>query len=203
VFFHAALWVAAVVYSLLRGNFVGDFVGDALIVELPAVLTVYLVVCSGPKVAGTFAFCQGLFVDLLSGGIRGLFTGFLLVAFCVVVLGRSLFDINHPKGQLIITALAVASGKLLFFITVNIVSPNALFSLPWALHAASAIMVSSIFSPLLISVLQHIRRRYIPEWTEGFETQLDEVGLLPRLWRDNRDVDNKSKTADLKKSEKF
>lgn len=191
VFFHAALWVTATVYNLIRGNFTGDIFGDALIPELSLIFMVYLVVCSGPRAAGIFALCQGFLMDLLSGGGRGLFLGFHLIAFCVTVSGRNLFDIHHPKGQLIITVLSVASGKLLFLATVIFMSPNAFFTWPWVFRAASAAIVSGIVAPLIIVLLQSIRRQYAPDWTEGFEAQLDEVGVLPRLWG-HRNKENQS-----------
>lgn len=201
-FFHAVLWLTATVYSLIRGSFVGDILGDALIPELSVILTVYLVVCSGPRTAGIFALFQGFLMDLLSGGIRGLFLGFHLIAFSVAVLGRNLFDIHHPKGQLIITMLSVASAKLLFLVVVILMSPNAFFAWPWAFRAASAAVVSGIVSPVIIALLQSIRRLYTPDWTEGFEAQLDEVGVLPRLWR-HRKQENGLKFEEAIKSEKF
>lgn len=186
----------------MRGNFVGDVFGDALIPDLTAVFTVYLIVCSGPKAAGSFALFQGLLMDLLSGGIRGLFIGFHLMVFCVAILGRGLFDIHRPKGQFIITTLAVASGKLLFFVTVGIMSPSALFTWLWAGRAASAALFSGILSPPLISALQGVRRRYVPDWTEGFDVELDEVGVLPRLWR-RRKKEHESEVEAAIRSEKL
>jgi hypothetical protein len=132
-----------------------------------------------------------------------LFTSFYLVIFCVAVLSRSLFDIHHAKGQLIITSLAVALGKLLFFITVNFVSPNAVFHWSWAFQAVSGALLTGIISPLVIFVLQVIRRRHIPEWVDGFEAELSEVGVLPRLWRPDKKAGDGSAPEDLIKSEKL
>ena len=186
----------------MRGNFTVYFLGDALAPDLTAVLTVYLVVCSGPRSAVAFALFQGFLVDLFSGGIRGLFTGFYLMVFCVAFLGRRLFDIHQPRGQFIITALAVVSGKLLFFLTISIMIPHYGFSAFWPLPAASAAIVSGALAPLVISALQRIRHIYIPEWTERFEAQLDEVGLLPRLWGQNIRK-NQSEDREVTESEKL
>ncbi|HDR14444.1 MAG TPA: hypothetical protein ENN79_02940 [Desulfobacteraceae bacterium] len=201
--FYVALWTVGVVYSLVRGNFVGDIAGDAFIPELPAVLTVYLVICSGPKAAAVFAFSQGLLVDLHSAGLRGLFTGFYFVVFCVAVLSRSFFDIHHAKGQFIITSLAVALGKLLFFITVNFVSPNAVFHWSWACQAASMALLTGMISPLVIFVLQVIKRRHVPEGMDGFEAELNEVGVLSGLWRPVKNAGDVSAPEDSIKSEKL
>jgi rod shape-determining protein MreD len=201
--FYAALWITAAFYSLVRGHLVGDLVGDAFVPELPAVLTVYLVICSKPSTAAVFAVSQGLLVDLYSGGLRGLFSGFYLAIFCFALLSRSLFDIHHAKGQLIITSLAVALGKVLVLITVNFVSPDASFLWPRFCQAVSAAFLTGILSPLLISVLQMARRHYISGWTDGFEAELDEVGVLPRLWRPREPAGGGPEPEDSTKSEKL
>ncbi len=187
----------------MRGNFVGDLTGDAFIPDLPALLTVFLVICSGPKTAALFAFSQGLLVDFYSAGLRGLFTGFYLVIFCVALLSYNFFDINHAKGQFFIAALALAIGKVLFFVIINLVSPNFIFHWSWIWQAASATVVTGMFSPLIISVLQVIRRHYIPEWMNGFEAEFDEVGVLPQLWRPWKKAGDGSEPEDSIKSEKL
>ncbi|MFO8088857.1 MAG: hypothetical protein R6U13_03405 [Desulfatiglandaceae bacterium] len=201
--FYFALWTAGAIFSLVRGNFVGDLTGDAFIPDLPALLTVFLVICSSPKTAALFAFSQGLLVDFYAAGLRGLFTGFYLVIFCVALLSCNFFDIHHAKGQFIITSLALAIGKAFFFVIVNLVSPNFIFHWSWIWQAASATVVTGMFSPLIISVLQVIRRHYIPDWMNGFEAEFDEVGVLPRLWRPWKKAGDGSEPEDSIKSEKL
>jgi hypothetical protein len=58
-----------------------------------------------------------------------------------------------------------------------------IFHWSWIWQAASAAVITGMFSPLIIPVLQMIRRHYIPEWMNGLESEFDEVGVLPRLWR--------------------
>lgn len=201
--FYAVLWTAGVFYTLVRGNFVGDMTGDAFIPDLPALFTVFLVICSGPKTAAVFAFSQGLLVDLHAAGLRGLFTGFYLVIFCVALLSCSFFDIHHAKGQFIITSLAIAFGKTLLFFTVNLLSPNSIVHWSWIWQAASTAVITGMLSPLIISILQMIRRCYIPEWLDGFEAELDEVGVLPRLWRPWKKAGGVSEPEDLIEREKL
>jgi rod shape-determining protein MreD len=197
------LWIAGVIFSLVRGNFVGDPAGNAFIPDFPALLTVFLVISSGPRTAAVFAFSQGLVVDLYSAGLMGLFTGFYLVIFCVALLSCGFFDIHHAKGQFIITSLAVAIGKAFFFIIVNLVMPDSIFHWPWTWQAASTAVVTGLLSPVIISVLQVMRRHYIPEWTNGFETEFDEVGALPRLWRPWKKAGEVSASEDSIKREKL
>jgi rod shape-determining protein MreD len=178
-------------------------VGDAFIPELSAVLIVYLVICAKPSTAAVFALSQGLLLDIYSAGLRGLFVGFYLVVFWVAMSARSLFDINHAKGQFLITSLSVALGKVLFFIAVNFVSPNAFFHWSWVWRATSAALLTGMIAPLVIFFLQVVRGSYMPEWTEGFETELDEVGVLPKLWRPAEEPGDGSEPEDSIKSEKL
>jgi len=96
----------------------------------PDLLTIgvaYIFMIYGHTGACIFALGQGLFIDLFSGGMHGLFTFLYLVVFGGIWLVSRFFNLQSPKGQLVIVSLTMVSKKIFLFLMVAAFSQESFF----------------------------------------------------------------------------
>ena len=121
----------------------------------------YVLISYGSGWAGLFALGQGILVDLFSVGPMGLFSLLYLTAFLSMLGGCRIFDLNSPKGQVILISIAVYLKALLLLLLLLIFSfdtPNP--SLLLVPLGASA-LVTGILSPFFFRFLYLLKRLMI------------------------------------------
>ena len=132
--------------------------GSALFdLDFIAIFTAYLLLLYGHNASSVFAFGQGLFVDILSGGLHGLFTAIYLGVFGAIFLGCRFFNIQDPKGQLIIVSLAVALKKIAFFLGVTLFSEGVVFSKSYLWMSGVSAIGTGLISPILFYLFNALR----------------------------------------------
>ncbi len=145
------------IFTLVKGNWT-NFVGSDLFdLDLLAILTAYLFLFYGLVATGAFAFGQGLLIDILSGGLDGLFAFLYICVFGGIYLGSRLFDLNHPKGQVLLVSSAELLKRVVFFVVIALFSKEAVFSKHYILISVSSAICTGLCAPVLFYLFNRLR----------------------------------------------
>jgi len=125
---------------------------DVFDLDLFAIIIAYLFLSYGQAPAASFAFGQGLLIDLLSGGIHGLFTFIYLSVFGCIYLGSQLFNLEYPKGQILLISSVVLLKKILLLLVLSTFSREIFF--PRSFLSVS--VASAICTGLLAAILFYL-----------------------------------------------
>ncbi len=125
--------------------------------DLLTIIIAYLFLFYGQTATVMFAFGQGILIDLFSGGLHGLFTFLYLCVFGGVYLGSQFFNLQHPRGQMIIVALAVLLKKVMFFIMLTVFYHRLAFSKDFLWVSGVLVMGTGLISPILFYLFDCLR----------------------------------------------
>ncbi|UCF83261.1 MAG: hypothetical protein JSV50_19120 [Desulfobacteraceae bacterium] len=125
--------------------------------DLLTILIAYLFLFYGKSATATFAFGQGILMDLFSGGLHGLFTLLYLGVYGGILLGYRFFDLQGPKGQMIIISLAVLLRELLFFIMLTVFYQDIVFSKDFLIVSGVLAIGTGLIAPILFYVFDCLR----------------------------------------------
>ncbi len=125
--------------------------------DLLTIIIAYLFLFYGQTATVIFAFGQGILIDLLSGGLQGLFTFLYLCVFGGVYLGSQFFNLQHPRGQMIIVALAVLLKKVMFFMMLTVFYHRLAFSTDFLWVSGFLVMGTGLISPILFYLFDCLR----------------------------------------------
>ena len=125
--------------------------------DLLTIVTAYLFLLYGYTATCIFAAGQGFFIDLLSGGMHGLFTFLYLIVFAGIWLGSRFFNLQSPKGQIVIVSLAMLSKKAFLFIMLTAFSQGTFFSKDFWLTCLGSLVCTALISPVLFCLLDQLR----------------------------------------------
>lgn len=125
--------------------------------DLLTIIIAYLFLFYGQTATVIFAFGQGILIDLLSGGLHGLFTFLYLCVFGGVYLGSQFFNLQHPRGQMIIVALAVLLKKVMFFMMLTVFYHRLAFSKDFLWVSGFLVMGTGLISPILFYLFDCLR----------------------------------------------
>jgi len=125
--------------------------------DLLTIIITYLFLFYGQTATVIFAFGQGILIDLLSGGLHGLFTFLYLCVFGGVYLGSQFFNLQHPRGQMIIVALAVLLKKVMFFMMLTVFYHRLAFSTDFLWVSGFLVMGTGLISPILFYLFDCLR----------------------------------------------
>jgi rod shape-determining protein MreD len=121
------------------------------------IIIAYLFLFYGQTATAMFAFGQGILIDLFSGGLHGLFTFLYLCVFGGVYLGSQCFNLQHPRGQMIIVALAVLLKKGMFFMMLTVFYHRLAFSKDFLWVSGFLVMGTGLISPILFYLFDCLR----------------------------------------------
>lgn len=136
------------------------------------VLTAYMFLSFGPVQAGAFAVGQGFLIDIYSGGLHGLFAFIYLSVFCAIYVGSLFFNLQTPKGQVIITGLAMVLKGLLFLVVLSVFSSTLIITGTFLTASAVSIAGTGLITPPFFALFNRLRR--VPE-READEPFIEEV----------------------------
>ena len=132
--------------------------GAALFIpDLPAIETAYIFYLFGNTAACIFALWQGLFIDLFSGGMNGLFTLLYLTVFAGISFGSRFFNLQSPKGQCVILIIAVTTKNLFLFSMLAAFSRHAIFTFSFWWAALGSILCTGLITPFLFWFLDYLK----------------------------------------------
>lgn len=134
---------------------------DVFDLDLFAVIIAYLFLFYGKVPAAAFAFGQGLLIDLLSGGIHGLFTFIYLSVFGCIYLGSRLFNLEYPKGQVLLISSVVLLKKILLLIVLNTFSQVVFFSRFFLLVSVLSAITTGIIAPIVFYLFNRLRSLFL------------------------------------------
>lgn len=128
--------------------------------DLLIVCIAYIILEYGQTPAWVFAFGQGLLVDQFSGGLQGLFTCIYLGVFGSVYLGCRFFNLDSPKGQMILVALAGVAKHLLFMVILWVFSLRVVLLGPRLFLLGASVMVTALSTPVVFYLFDALRQRW-------------------------------------------
>ena len=136
--------------------------------DLLTIIIAYLFLFYGQTAAVIFAFGQGILIDLLSGGLHGLFTFLYLCVLGGVYLGSQFFNLQHPRGQMIIVALAVLLKKVMFFMMLTVFYHRLAFSNDFLLVSGFLVVGTGLISPILFYLFDCLRADSLEDTHSSF-----------------------------------
>ena len=140
---------------------------DIILILISCLLLFY-----GPASAGVFAIGQGLFVDLFSGGLQGLFATLYLSAFGGIYLGSRFFDLLEPKSQMFLVCFAFLMKKALFFILLNIFSLEAIPSATFLWMSGISLIGTGLCAPAIFYLFDRLRVTILAGTGDGMPEEL-------------------------------
>ena len=150
-----------------------NLMGSNLVnLDVLTILIAYLFLFYGKTATATFAFGQGILMDLFSGGLHGLFTLLYLGVYGGILLGYRFFDLQGPKGQMIIISLAVLLKELLFFIMLTVFYQNMAFSKDFLIISGVLAIVTGLIAPILFYVFDCLRAESLEDARSSLSKRL-------------------------------
>lgn len=142
---------------MVKGEWVSIVGLNLADLDLLTIIIAYLFLFYGQTATVIFAFGQGILIDLFSGGLHGLFTFLYLCVFGGVYLGSQFFNLQHPRGQMIIVALAVLLKKVVFFLMLTVFYHRLDFSKDFLLVSGFLVVGTGLISPILFYLFDCLR----------------------------------------------
>lgn len=145
--------------------------------DILTIVTAFLFLRYGQFATVSFAFGQGLLIDLFSGGLYGLFAFLYLMVYCCIFLGYRFFNLHQAKGQMVIIALTVLVKKTLFLMMIIIFYQNAAVSHRFVWLSVLSAAVTGFVAPVIFYLFNSLRARCAEDArtlsSEGIETLIN------------------------------
>jgi hypothetical protein len=126
-------------------------------VDLVTLLTGYIFFSFGQIQAAAFALGQGLLIDVFSSGPSG-FSGLLYMGvFWAIYLGSLFFNLETPKGQMIVISLTVLLKNAAWQCLFAILFGKFMISASFLYAAIVAVVGTGLLAPLLYAVFDRLR----------------------------------------------
>ncbi len=149
--------MGGIFFILIRGQW-ADLLGPELFeLDLLTILIAYLFCFYGDVGAGLFAVGQGLLIDLFSGGFHGLFSSLYLSVLAAIYFGSLFFDLQTPRGQILLVSLGVVVKKILFFMLIKTFITGAWFSESFLWISAASVLCTGLPAPLFFRLFDYLR----------------------------------------------
>jgi rod shape-determining protein MreD len=145
------------IFTLLKGKWLNLMGSNFFDLDLLTIITAYLFLSYGRTAAGTFAFGQGFLIDLFSGGLQGLFSMLCIGVFGAIYLGCRFFDLQTPKGQVILVSLAVLFKKILFLFVLVLFSPKVTFPGTFLWISVASAIITGLMATIIFYLFNSLR----------------------------------------------
>lgn len=151
------LGLSGLFFTLTQGKLVRLTGAELFVPDLLAIETAYVFCLFGNMAACIFALWQGVFIDLFSGGMHGLFTLLYLSVFGGISFGSRFFNLQSPKGQFVILVIAVATKKIFLLSMLAAFSRHVIFPYSFWWAALGSILCTGLITPLLFCFLDYLK----------------------------------------------
>ncbi len=142
------LWIAGLVFTLTKGKLVHVMGTELCAPDLVTIGTAYIFMKYGHTGACIFALGQGLFIDLLSGGMHGLFTFLYLIVLGGIWLVSRFFNLQSLKGQFVIISLTMILKKMFLFLMLVAFSQEFFFPQSFLWGSIWLIVYTGLMAPV-------------------------------------------------------
>ncbi len=129
----------------------------SLDLDLLIIVILYLLTRNGHTVSSAYAFGQGLFTDVLSGGTRGTFTLIYLAVFLGLHFGSRFFDPESTRGQIILVGLVLLLKKGLFLGMLLLFMPDASIPGSFPIVVGGSMLITALSAPLFFGFFDYLR----------------------------------------------
>jgi rod shape-determining protein MreD len=141
------------VFILIKGSLFQSLVVKGVDIDLIIIFTVYFL-ASNESSPGIFAFCQGFFLDVFSGGVPGLFTFIYLLVYFSIRIASHPIDLLTPVGRAAVVFIAVLIKELIMLLLLNLFSIQYIFSADLILSFFLSAMLTGILSIFIFHFLK-------------------------------------------------
>lgn len=146
-----------VLFTLLKGVWINPWSVGVFDIGLLTILIAYLFLSFGGTQALAFALGQGFLIDIFSGGLHGLFTALYLCVFGGIFLGSRFFNLQTPKGQIVIVSLAIFLKNSMLIVILALFSHSIVLSMLFLRASAVSIIATGLIAPILFSLFNRLR----------------------------------------------
>lgn len=129
---------------------------DLLDFDFLTIVIAYLLLRYGQGPAGVYAFGQGLFIDVVSGGPQGFSTLIYLAVFLGLHFGSRFLEFDHPRSQLVLVAVVVFLKEILIVGLLDLFVPRVIIMKSFPLMILGSTAVTALSVPLLFSFFDYL-----------------------------------------------
>lgn len=130
-------------------------------IDLVIILAAYLFVFHGETGAGVFIIGQGLVMDVLSGGMFGLFTLLYLIVFLCIKLASRPLDLMSTGGLVAMICMATILKEMFLIMFLYVFSQEITLSVIDILFFILSAICSGIIAPLVFYCMNILDRLFI------------------------------------------
>jgi len=150
------VWLAGLIFTLLKGRLMHAVAADSLDFDFIAIVIAYLLTRYGHGASGAYAFGQGLFIDVISEGPRGFSALIYLAVFWGLQFGSRFFELNHPRSQILLVAIAVFLKEILLIGMLDLFVSRVIVMHSFPLMVLGSITVTALSAPLLFGFFDYL-----------------------------------------------
>ncbi|SPD76175.1 conserved membrane hypothetical protein [uncultured Desulfobacterium sp.] len=143
-------------FTLTSGRVTILLGGEFFVPDVLTIIIAYIFLLYGVAGSSVFALSQGLFVDLFSGGVNGIFTLLYLSVCGGILLCSRFLNIHSPRGQATIVCLVMTIKYLSFFLVMKIFSQLAIFSSSFLWVALTTVLITAVTAPLFFNLFDRL-----------------------------------------------
>lgn len=140
----------------MKGRFMQAVAADFLDFDLLTIVIAYLLMKYGHGASSAYAFGQGLFIDVVSGGPQGFSTLIYLAVFWGLYFGSRFFELNHPRNQILLVAIAVFLKEILLILMLDLFVPRVIVMKSFPLMVLGSMMVTALSAPVLFGFFDYL-----------------------------------------------
>ena len=130
---------------------------DLFDLDFLIIITAYLFLYYGQTPASIFAFGQGLLIDFFSAGLHGLFAFLYLSVFVGIYLGSRFFNLQEPRGHVLLISLAVLLKKGLFLMVLSAFFLEVFFSKSFLWLSGASAIATGLIAPGIFYMFDRLR----------------------------------------------
>jgi rod shape-determining protein MreD len=129
---------------------------DLLDFDFLTIVIAYLLLRYGHGPASVYAFGQGLFIDVVSGGPQGFSTLIYLAVFLGLHFGSRFLEFDHPRSQIVLVAVVVFLKEILLVGLLDLFVPRVIIMKSFPLMILGSTVVTALSVPLLFSFFDYL-----------------------------------------------
>jgi len=132
-------------------------VGGLRFLDIILVFMVYLYLSYGENTASVFAFFQGLFLNIYSGTIHGIFPFLYLLVLLFILIISNLVDIHTKLGNILCVSLALLVKYILLFLIMYLILRHEPISPSFLKELLIRFLITASLSSAIFSLLNKLR----------------------------------------------
>jgi cell shape-determining protein MreD len=146
------LWGIGLLFVLARGKIINMCNSNLVCFDPWAIITIYIFMYYGLAKTVFFAFSQGLFLDIFSCGVHGLFVILYVFISGCIYIGSNFFDLDHTVGQISLVTLVMLLKDSMFFLLTTVFVHNSFSLYPFIYTSIYSAILTGIAAPFFFHV---------------------------------------------------